>query len=149
MSYQFYIKKKNMKQQAEILLEAMKEKYKADLIIGKMETYYSKKIKDTLIKELGNIEKTYKSMAYEFYDLKVDISIYSINIKNVGITILYTTKSKLIKVRRDRLNEIKNDFSSNNHGHVDYSQHKKPLWFTEFYKLNFEDMLEERFNLIH
>jgi hypothetical protein len=146
-TYQFYIKKKQMKFQAEMLKDALKEKYKAEIVYNKMINDFKDKIAETIFEEYGS---NYKILGGEKFILTdIDILFHpSIEHNNKAqITILYTSASKLTKAKRERINEINDKFKIS--GYVEESKHKIPLWFVSSYELHFEDILQERFNLIH
>jgi len=135
-----------MKLYAEMLTDAMKEQYKAEKIIRTVSDLYKEIIRETIFEEYGSVYKFLNGTKYALSDVKIRFSPCISYRNSASVKLFYTYASKLNKRNRERLNEIKVQFSKT--AYVEKSKHKTPLWFVSRYELRFDDILKERFNLL-
>lgn len=113
-----------------LLLAELENKYRAEAIIKAIE-------KDIAMSAKGQVEEKYKGetlnrhgVEYEVFGVNANCFTHNMTTR-VQIQLTITIKSKLTKIRAERLSKFKADFNRNEFG--EWSDHKIPLWETLSY----------------
>ncbi len=130
------------------LIEALKERFKANAVVKELE----KQIKE--IAEQKTFEK-YKdkpffkdNMEFELLGVSASFWPYPVDtkVRQVHITLAYTCKSKLPKAKRDKLQQVKDNYEKNKR--LEWNDYKIPIWHSLDYSVELQSVLDGNINLL-
>lgn len=127
--------------------EAIKEEFKAESVVNSMKENITNISKEKVWNKYKKKTLFIDGMDFKLSAVKTSFAYYGrLKIEEVNIMLLYTCKSELPKVKRDKIAEVEKQYERQHWG-VEDSKHKKPLWHTFNYNVELKSVLDGEINL--
>jgi hypothetical protein len=129
------------------LLEALKERFKANSIVEAIEKEIEIVAKNKTLIKYKNVTIVNDGMEFELIDVKARLSTYRSEIvpNEISLRLFFFCKSKLPKRQNEKLKQIKEIYERD--GYLPCNYYKKPIAKELYYSLNIDKIISGEFNL--
>ena len=129
------------------LLEALKEKFKANRTLEAIEKRIELIASTKTFEKYKNVTLVNDGMEFELTNVKARIFSYSssIIIENIDLSLAFFCKSKLPKIKREKLEELKAKYEK--HEHIFDHGYKKPIAKQLHYNIELDKIISGEINL--
>jgi len=129
-----------MKELKGILINAIAEKIKSDNSLHEIERQICLVIEKPILERYKKTSLFRDNMEFELIKVIASLNTYTLaRVHVVAIKLIYICKSKLPKVKRERLEKVKKVLD--NDGYMPWNNYKIPLWHELKYDVNIDDAL--------
>lgn len=130
------------------LIEALKERFKANAVIENIEKKIIKIAEQKTLEKYKDKPLFKDDMEFELIGVKARYWTYSkdFEIREVVISLAYTCKSKLPKAKREKLQQIKDDYKKTRQ--LKWNNYKIPIWHDLTYNVELKSVLDGEINLV-
>jgi hypothetical protein len=130
------------------LLEALKERFKADTTVRAIEKEIEKVAKNKTFKKYRNVTLVNDGMEFELIDVKARLFTYDSDIiaREINLQLYFFCKSKLPKRQTEKLKQIKEVYERD--GYLPCNYYKKPIAKQLYYSVDLDKIISGEFNLV-
>ncbi len=131
-----------------VLLEAIKDRFIANSTIRAIEVKIEKIAKENTLLKYKDKILIADDLEFELYDVRAKISIPcdSLELEKVNLSLFYFCKSKLPKVKREKIESMKSYYDKRKQLLYNYSC-KVQLWRALYYEIDIKQILSGDYNL--
>jgi len=129
------------------LIEAQKERFKAAAAVEAITKKIIEKVEREMFEKYKNKTLFDNGMEFELIGVTVYFSIWEdyLHVPDVDLSLVFFCKSKLPKIKREKLESVKKRYKETKH--LEWSNHKNPLWMSISYDVELEKLLSGKLNL--